>query len=46
MKIRTFKNGYKNGWELNLIGNVFNLRVARYQLAFWKNYNPIINLQW
>lgn len=45
MKIRTFKKaGFKNGWEINFIGSVFNLRIARHQIGFWKNYNPIINL--
>ena len=43
MKIKTFKNGVGNGWEINFIGKVFNLRIARHQLAFWKNYNPIVN---
>jgi len=46
MKIRTFKNGYKNGWEINFIGKVFNFRIAKFQLAAWKKYNQIINLQW
>jgi hypothetical protein len=46
MKIRTFKNGCKSGWEINFIGKVFNFRIAKYQLSVWKNYNPIINLKW
>jgi len=43
MKIKTFKNGYKHGWEINFIISVFNLRIARYQLALWCNYNAIFN---
>lgn len=45
MKIRLFKDGgFRNGWELNLIGKVYNLRIARHQIAFWKNFNPFFNL--
>lgn len=44
MKIRTFKKGYRNGWEINFIGKVYNFRVAKHQIGFWKNDNPIINL--
>lgn len=44
MEIKTFKNaGVKNGWEINFIGKVYNLRIARHQIGFWKNDNPIIN---
>lgn len=46
MKIRTFKHGYKNGWEVNFIGKKYNFRIARFQVAFWKNYEPIINKTW
>jgi hypothetical protein len=44
MKIRTFKHGVGNGWELNFIGKVYNLRIARHQIAFWKYNEPIF--QW
>lgn len=43
MKVRFFKHGVGNSWELNFIGTTYNLRIARHQIAFWKNYNPIIN---
>lgn len=44
MQIRTFKHGYKNGWEINFIGKVWSLRIARHQFSIWKNYSPQINL--
>lgn len=44
MKIKKFKHGVGNSWEINFIGNIFNLRIARHQFAIWKNYNPIVNL--
>lgn len=44
MKIRFFKYGVGNGWEVNFIGHRYNLRIARHQLAFWKNYEPIFNI--
>lgn len=44
MKIKTFKKGYKNGWEINLIGESINLRLARYQIGIWFNYKPLVNL--
>ncbi|MDB5200564.1 MAG: hypothetical protein JWO92_2527 [Chitinophagaceae bacterium] len=44
MKIQTFKHGYKSGWEINFsIGN-YSLRIANHQIAFWNNYNSLINL--
>lgn len=43
MKIKFFKHGVGGGWELNFIGKKYNLRIARHQLAFWKNYEPIFN---
>jgi len=47
MKVKFFKkNAYKNGFELNFIGSKYNLRIAQYQLAFWKNYEPIFNYTW
>lgn len=44
MKIRAFRRGYRNGWELNFVGRKWNLRIARYQIGFWRNYEPIFNL--
>lgn len=47
MEIRFFKkNSYKGGWELNFIGSKYNFRIAKYQLAFWKDYQPIFNYIW
>ena len=43
MKIKFFKHGVGNSWELNFIGTKYNLRIARHQFAFWVDYNPIIN---
>jgi hypothetical protein len=45
MKIKYFKNGIGNSWEINFIGETLNLRIARHQIALWKNYKPVINLQ-
>jgi len=44
MKIKKFKHSYKNGWEINFIGEKYNLRIARHQFAFWVGYNTVINL--
>ncbi len=44
MKIRKFKKGVGSNWELNFIGKTYNLRIAKHQIAFWKNYNSIINI--
>lgn len=47
MKVKFFKkNSYKNGFELNFIGSKYNLRIAQYQFAFWKNYEPVFNYTW
>ena len=43
MKVKFFRHGYANGWELNFIGKVYQIRIGFYQLAFWKNLNPIFN---
>lgn len=43
MKIRCFRRGYRNGWEINLIGRVWNLRIARHQVALWKDQRPVFN---
>jgi hypothetical protein len=45
MQVKWFRSvRYRNDWELNLIGQVWNLRIARRQLALWRNYNPVFNL--
>lgn len=43
MKIRFFKHGIGNSWELNFIGKKYNLRIAKHQIAFWKNNEAIFN---
>jgi len=44
MSVRFFKNSaYRGGFELDIIVGQFNLRIARHQFAFWKNYEPIFN---
>lgn len=43
MKFRFFKHGYGNGWEFNFIGNIYNLRISRYQIAFWKKHEAIFD---
>jgi len=47
MSVSFFKNSaYRGGFELNIILGQFNLRIARHQFAFWKNYEPIFNYTW
>ncbi len=41
MKIKFFKNHY----ELNFIGQKYNLRISTIQFAFWKNYEPIFDFR-
>ena len=45
MKTKYFKKGtaYKHGWEFNLMLGQYQLRIAQYQLALWKNNNAIFN---
>jgi hypothetical protein len=44
MKIIWFRSvRFKNDWELNFVGSVYNLRIARRQFAFWRNYKPLFN---
>lgn len=43
MKIKVFKHGVGNSWEINFIGKIWNLRVARHQIALWKNYDAVFN---
>ncbi len=45
MVTRYFKNGVGGGWEWNfLIGKdaILNIRIARYQLAVWWRYRPVL----
>lgn len=42
MRLSTFRHGYKGGWECNLIGRRWNLRIARYQVALWRDYSLIV----
>ena len=42
-KIRFFRYGVGNSWELNFVGKKYNLRIAIHQFALWKNYEPIFN---
>lgn len=41
--VTTFPHGYKDGWELNLNFGKYTLRFARYQIALWKDLNPLFN---
>jgi hypothetical protein len=45
MKTRWFKKGiaYKGGWELTIFVGKFQLRIAQFQFALWKNYEAIFN---
>lgn len=43
VKYFRFPKGSFNSWELNFIGKVYNLRIAKNQIAFWKNHEPIFN---
>lgn len=43
MKVRFFKYGIGGSWELNFIGQMYNVRIAKHQFAIWKNYEPIVN---
>lgn len=44
MKIRVFRSvRFRNDWELNLIGKVWNLRIGRSQVALWRNYIALFN---
>jgi hypothetical protein len=33
MQLKCFRHGFRNGWEVNFVGQVWNLRVARHQVA-------------
>jgi hypothetical protein len=44
MKIKWFRSvRFQNDWELNFIGKVWNLRIARHQFALWRNYIALFN---
>lgn len=44
MQIKTFSSvRFPGDWEINFIGNVWNFRIGRSQIALWKNYEPIFN---
>lgn len=43
MKVRFFRRGYRSGWELNIIGRVWNLRIAQHQVALWKHQRAVLN---
>lgn len=43
MKIRYFRHGVGNSWELNFVGSVFNLRIARHQIALWRHNRPVFD---
>lgn len=30
-------------WELNLVGQRLNIRIARSQFAIWLNYRPLVD---
>ena len=42
--VKFFRYGYRNGREMNIRIGKFCLRIARHQLALWKNSNPVFNL--
>jgi hypothetical protein len=44
IKVTYFRAGYKNGLETNWRIGKFSLRIATRQIAFWINYNPVLNL--
>lgn len=45
MQIKWFRNvRFKNDWELNFVGKVYNLRIGRSQVTFWKSNEVIFNL--
>lgn len=45
VKIRTFLHGYGGGWEGNILGRRWALRIGRYQLALWRDYEPVFDLR-
>lgn len=43
MRIQYHRYGYKNVRELNIHVGSWQFRVARYQLALWRNCEPVFN---
>ena len=44
MIVKTFSHSLgRKGFEVNIIGKVWNLRIASRQFALWRNYESIFN---
>ena len=44
MTIRVFKRVRREGdWEINFIGKRWNLRIARSQIALWRDLRSLVN---
>jgi hypothetical protein len=44
VKIKWFRSvRFRNDWELNFIGKVWNFRIGRSQLALWRRNNPLFD---
>jgi len=43
MRIKTFRHGYRNGWEIDFIGKHWNLRIAQHEFSLWHNYHPVFD---
>lgn len=42
--VRWFRNAaWGGGWELDLLFMGWEFRIARHQIAFWKDYTPVFN---
>ena len=35
---------FKNDWEVNFVGQKYNLRIGRSQFAFWINMVPVFDI--
>ena len=44
METSYFKYGYKQGKEVNIKIGQYVVRIARFQIAFWKNEKTVFNL--
>lgn len=44
MTVKFFRRGYGGAWELNFVGQVWNLRVGGRQFALWRNLNPVFDV--
>lgn len=42
-RIRFYRFGADNRFELNFVGIVWNLRIGAVQIALWRNYKPIFD---